>query len=525
VDNNLPDFRRSFLDILDEAFTVHAQRICIRFHGDSYTYADVDKASARIANALLANGFTPGMKGAVYALNSAMGFIATLGIIRAGGTWIPVNPRNSTEDNVKVMLQFECHALFYQQSFEAPIMAVCKQASEDTIVVNLDQVSEHASYLNGWMEGHPDAAPAVEVEPDDLVSIPLTGGTTGMPKGVMLSHSNFCAFDYAMRQGLGTDSEVVWLCAAPMTHVGGRIAISSLSSGGKFVILDQVDIQEIMALIEREKITDMFLPPTAIYTWLEQPNIGDFDYSSLRRIGYGSAPMSLDKLRQAIKVIGPVMQNGFGQTECPLFIATFPAAEHLIDGEIAPDSRLASVGRATAISELAIFDDDGKALAPRELGEIGVRGPCVSLGYYRAPEETAKIRRNGWHLTGDIGYLDEEGYLFIVDRKKDMIISGGFNVYSTEVEQALMAIPGVSVASVIGVPSEKWGESVKALVQLERGSDLDAQRIMTIAKERIGSVKAPKSVEFVDDFPRTPVGKIDKKVIRAAYWEGQARKI
>jgi acyl-CoA synthetase (AMP-forming)/AMP-acid ligase II len=193
--------------------------------------------------------------------------------------------------------------------------------------------------------------------------------------------------------------------------------------------------------------------------------------------------------------------------------------------EIAPDSRLASFGRATAISELAIFDDNGRELPPREPGEIGVRSPCVSLGYYRAPEETAKIRRNGWHLTGDIGYLDEEGYLFIVDRKKDMIISGGFNVYSTEVEQALMAIPGVSVASAIGVPSEKWGEEVKALVQLESDSDLDAQQIIAIVKERLGGVKAPKSVEFVDDFPRTPVGKIDKKEIRAAYWEGQARKI
>jgi acyl-CoA synthetase (AMP-forming)/AMP-acid ligase II len=525
VDHNLPDFRRSFLDILDEAFTQHADRICIRFHDDTYTYAEVDKATARIANALLANGFTPGMKGAVYALNSAVGFIATLGIIRAGGTWIPVNPRNSAEDNVKVMLQFECHALFYQQSFEAPIMEVRKQSSEDTIVVNLDRGSGHAPYLNDWMEGHSDAAPAVEVQPDDLVSIPLTGGTTGIPKGVMLSHSNFCAFDFGMRLTMGTDGDRVWLCAAPMTHVGGRVAISCLSSGCKFVILDQVDIQEIMTIIEREKITDMFLPPTAIYTWLEQPNIGDFDYSSLRRVGYGSAPMSLEKLRQAIKVIGPVMQNGFGQTECPLFIATFPPEEHLIDGDIAPDSRLASVGRATAISELAIFDDDGKELAPRELGEIGVCGPCVSLGYYRAPEETAKIRRDGWHLTGDIGYLDEEGYLFIVDRKKDMIISGGFNVYSTEVEQALMAIPGVRVASVIGVPSEKWGEEVKALVQLESGCDLDAEQIMAIAKERLGSVKAPKSVEIVDDFPRTAVGKIDKKVIRAAYWEGQAKKI
>lgn len=519
MDKNLPDFRRSFLDVLNEAFHQNAQRDCIKFRGQSYSYAELDRASSRIANALAANGFTPGMKGAVYALNSAGGFITVLGIIRAGGIWIPVNPRNSTEDNVEIMLNFECQALFYQQNFEQAIVSVCSQSAADPILVNLDDHTEQAPNFDKWSTGQSETAPTIVVQPDDLVSIPLTGGTTGLPRGVMLTHSNFCAFDYAARQMAGSDGDAVWLCAAPMTHVGGRIVLAGLSTGARFVIMEKVDIQEIMVAIEREKITDLFLPPTAIYSWLDQPNVSDFDYSSLRHLGYGSAPMSLDKLRKAIQIFGPVMRGGFGQTECPMYISTLNVEDHFIDGEVAPDSRLASVGRATAISELAIFDDDGAELPTRELGEIGVRGPGVSLGYYQAPEETAKIRRNGWHLTGDIGYLDEDGFLFIVDRKKDMIVSGGFNVYSTEVEQALMAIPGVSIASVIGVPSDKWGEEVKAIVQLENGSDLDAKQIIDLARERLGGVKAPKTVDLVDDFPRTPIGKIDKKSLRARYCE------
>ena len=195
--------------------------------------------------------------------------------------------------------------------------------------------------------------------------------------------------------------------------------------------------------------------------------------------------------------------------------------EHYVDGdvngEIAPDSRLRSVGRASIISEVAIVDDDVQPLPQGERGEIAVKGGMVSEGYYQAPEETAKIRKNGWHLTGDIGYLDEDGFLFIVDRKKDMIITGGFNVYSSEVEQTVSAIPGIAGVAVIGVPDEHWGEAVVAVVQLEAGATVTADEIISDSKEKIGSVKAPKRVEFVVDFPKTPIGKIDKKAIRDQY--------
>jgi len=212
-----------------------------------------------------------------------------------------------------------------------------------------------------------------------------------------------------------------------------------------------------------------------------------------------------------------------------MFIARLQPEEHYIDhdihGSIAPDQRLRSVGRATTISQLGIVDDAGQELAVGERGEIAVKGPMVSEGYFENPEETAKIRVNGWHLTGDIGYLDEEGFLYVVDRKKDMIISGGFNVYSTEVEHALMEIAGVQLAVVFGVPDEKWGEAVTAHIKLEDGASLSEVDIMAQAKASIGAVKAPKQVTLVQDFPRTPVGKIDKKAMRKAAWSGEDRVI
>jgi acyl-CoA synthetase (AMP-forming)/AMP-acid ligase II len=512
-----PNFDQSFLPVLDGAFDTHAERICLQFGEQRFTYREVDETSRRVANRLIRAGFEKGMKGAIYSLNSAVSFIATVGLIRAGGIWIPVNPRNSAVDNVNVVNNLGCDAIFFQHTFEEPVAAVINHLGGMKAEVCLDDEG-----LTKWLGDAPATHPNVTTGPQDLITIPMTGGTTGLPKGVMLSNRNFCALNYGMSHNYA-DREPVVLIAAPMTHAAGRGALTSLSTGARTVVLEQVDPQLVLETIEKEHITDFFLPPTAFYTLLDQPNVNNFDYSRLKRVSYGSAPMSVDKIKECLRVFGPVMRGGFGQTECPMFISSLEAPDHFIDGEIAPDERLRSVGKATVISELTIVDDNVQPLPAGERGEIAVKGPMVSEGYYEHPEETAKIRVNGWHLTGDIGFLDKDGYLYIVDRKKDMIITGGFNVYSAEVEHTLMTLPGVKVAVVIGIPSEKWGEQVHALIQPEKGAPATDSEIMARTKEMIGSVKAPKSVEFVDDFPRTAVHKIDKKAVRQAYWEGQSR--
>ncbi len=536
---DIAEFDRSFLPIIDRAFQDFRDDACIVFEDETYIYGEVDELSARIANGLARRGFGPGMKGAVWSLNSAVAFIAAIGLLRAGGVWIPVNPRNSARDNVEILVRFGCEAIFFQETFREPVAEAAEGLGALRAVVSLgggDRSSAQSSAsveatepLDDFIAGASATPPAVEMKGSDTLTIPMTGGTTGLPKGVMLSHRNFRAIEYAMRQGYA-GRRPVSLCAAPMTHVGGRAALTSLSSGARFVILEKVDLQVIPRTIEQERITDFFLPPTAIYSLLDQPNLGDFDLSSLVGLSYGSAPMSLARLKQALQVLGPIMRGGFGQTECPMFITRLTAEEHFENGDpasgrLAPDRILRSVGRSTVISEVAIMDDDGGLLGPGQRGEIVVKGPNVSEGYYQDPEETAKIRRNGWHLTGDIGVLDEDGYLTIVDRKKDMIITGGFNVYSTEVEQALLAMPEIALAAVIGVPSDRWGEAVHAVVVAADGAEPRGAEVIAAARERLGGVKAPKSVEFVADLPRTPVGKIDKKSLRAPYWAGRGRRV
>jgi acyl-CoA synthetase (AMP-forming)/AMP-acid ligase II len=235
--------------------------------------------------------------------------------------------------------------------------------------------------------------------------------------------------------------------------------------------------------------------------------------------------MSVEKLKQAIEVIGPVMMGGYGQTECPASIAYLPPDAHFVGGKVASDARLSSVGKPNPLIRVEIMDDDNRILAQGETGEICVRGDLVMRGYYKAPDKTAETIIDGWLHTGDIGHIDAEGYLHITDRKKDMIISGGFNVYPSEVEQVLWAHPAVQDCAVIGVPDAQWGEAVKAVVELNAGQSVSAAALIALCKDKLGSVKAPKSVDFIDTLPRSPVGKVLKKDLRQQYWNDAQRKI
>jgi len=505
--------KSSFIERLELAFEAYADRPCVKFGDHAYSYAEVNKLSRYIATDLADKGFEKGDFGAVYSENSARVLIVVLGILRAGGVWIPVNPRNSESENERVLSTLCCKTIFYQKRFFQAVKRVKQALGSELICVDIDQPNYSADSV-------PEVdAPEIEFALTDLVSLPFTGGTTGTPKGVLLSNANFNAISYGVsRWYKDYDSQPISLCVAPMTHVGGRVALAAMISGACLLVHQSFDTRAVLRTIQEEQATDVFLPPTAIYSMLEEPALAEFDHSSLRTILYGSAPISLEKLKQALRVFGPVMRSAYGQTECPTFIAELTPEDHFINGELAPDERLRSVGHATALSEIAIVDENCDPLPTGELGEIATKGAMVCEGYYQSAEETAKIHVKGWHLTGDIGYLDADGFLYLVDRKKDMIVTGGFNVYSSEVENVINQISGVHLSQVIGVPSERWGEEVKGLVQLEVGSDLDQEQILAICRDALGSVKTPKTIEYRDSFPLTSLGKIDKKAIRAEFW-------
>jgi len=247
--------------------------------------------------------------------------------------------------------------------------------------------------------------------------------------------------------------------------------------------------------------------------------------SSVRYLMYGAAPMSVEKLKKAIELWGPIMAGGYGQTEAPAGISNLPPDHHFVSGKLAPDARLSSVGRPNPLIRVEMMNDDNEILPRGETGEICVRGDLVMKGYYKQPDKTAETIIDGWLHTGDIGNMDAEGYLHITDRKKDMIISGGFNVYPSEVEQAIWGHPAVQDCAVIGVPDEKWGEAVKAVIELNAGQTVTAEEIIALCKEKLGSVMAPKTVDIVPSLPRSPVGKVLKKDLREQYWQASGRKV
>lgn len=510
----------SFIDRISQALKTYADSPCVKFGNEEYTYKQVDKISSYIASELVKSGFGQGDHGAIYSLNSARVLIVTLGILRAGGVWIPVNPRNTEAENIRALTMLNCKTIFYQSDFHRTVAEVSENIEGELLSFDIDAP-------NYSEDSVPNAdAPTLDTSLEDLVSLPLTGGTTGVPKAVMLSNANFNAMAYGVSQWYRNYKRPpLTLCVAPMTHVGGRIALTSMISGSGLLVHESFHAIDVLTAIEQERVTDIFLPPTAIYSLLEEPSLTEFDLSSLHTMLYGSAPMSIDQLKQALQIFGPVMRNAYGQTECPTFITELTPEDHFIDGELAPDERLQSVGRATKLSDIAIVDDSCNPVIQGELGEVAVKGPMACKGYYQSAEETAKIKVGGWHLTGDIGYLDTEGFLHLVDRKKDMIVSGGFNVYSAEVEQVINKIQGVRSCQVIGVPSDRWGEEVKALVQLKSASKLSEHQIISICRDELGSIKAPKSIEFRNEFPLTPLGKVDKKAMRAEFWVGKTRNI
>ena len=502
-------------DFLDKGASLGAEAPCLTMNGRTRSYAEVQRLSWVIARALARSGVGPGDKVAILSANDPLAFCCVLGIARAGAVWCPVNPRNEAAENRELLDLFDCSCLIFQGAFAPLVARIAPDLPKVTTLVCLDDDAPGAVQFSDWVEGI--STEPWQAEPaDDIVMIAGTGGTTGKPKGVMLTGQNIETMTALTLMSYPFDGRPAYLALAPLTHAAGVLCFPIMTLGGEIVIMPAPDLAEFLELIGRYRITHTFLPPTLIYMLLDHPRLATADLTSLQCMWYGAAPMSAARLQQAIiGAIGPVMGQLFGQTEAPMMISTMPPKDHLrADGTLALD-RFASAGRPTPLVTVAIMDDQGSVLPAGQRGEIVVRGPLVMAGYYKNPAATAEASRHGWHHTGDIGYLDPDNYLYIVDRAKDMIISGGFNVYSAEVEQALLAHPAVLDCAVVGLPDDKWGERVTAVIQSHPGQDVADDELRTFVKARLGSVKTPKQIEVWPDLPRSKVGKVLKNEVKS----------
>ena len=513
------------IDFFDRGARMAHDRPCMVQDGVVRTYDEVRTRSNAIARGLIADGFPAGAHAAVLSGNSALAFEAILGILRADGVWVMANNRASVSENAYVLDLLDVDTLFVNSEIADRIATFRQDCPNIRRYIALDRAFPEAdAYLGDLMVTGDEPVPQRRAGlVDELGFLGNTGGTTGRSKGVMLSNGNWQALVSSLVASMPMKQPPVNLVAAPMTHAAGPLALASMALGGTVVVLPKFDAADVIAAIERHRVTYMFLPPTAVYMLLAEPSVRTADLSSLEYISYAGAPMSLDRLKEAIEVLGPVMNASFGQTEAPMCVTAMPPHEHLnAAGELAHPG---SCGRANLLSIVEIMDDDGNILPPGERGEIVVRGPLVMLGYYKNPEATAEVSTYGWHHTGDIGIRDEDGWFYVVDRKKDMIISGGFNIYPAEVEQALMADPSVQDCAVIGVPDDKWGEAVIAVVEPRAGASVDVAALMALARERLGPIKAPKAIEVMDQLPRSNAGKVQRVELRKARWAAQGRAI
>jgi acyl-CoA synthetase (AMP-forming)/AMP-acid ligase II len=357
--------------------------------------------------------------------------------------------------------------------------------------------------------------------PEDLCYLLYTGGTTGVPKAAMLPERALAALAYGTALGWDLPAEVRYLAVAPISHAAGMPILPTLLRGGTVVLQSRFDPTAWLDAIPAERITLSLLVPTMIYALLDHPALEATDVSSLKTLMYGASPIAPTRLAEGIERIGPVFCQLYGQTESFGQGTSLWRAHH----DRTDLHRLTSCGTPMPFTRVAVRDDDGHRVADGTAGEICIQGPSVMQGYWKHEELTASTLAGSWLHTGDIGVRDDDGFFYLVDRKKDMIVSGGFNVFPREIEDVLGEHPAVSTVAVIGVPDDKWGEAVKALVVLRPGAQADPAELTALVRERKGPVCAPKSVEFLDSLPVTAVGKADKKLLRARYWEGHDRQV
>lgn len=511
------------IDLFDRAAALYPDRICVADEEERLTFAEVTRRSHRIAMALRKVGVAIEAKVGVFSPNRTAAVVAIIGILRSGAAWLPINVRNGLDENITIMRRMDCEfVLFHSEQGES--MRKIAQSVSLKGAACLDCEVEGYPSLEAFAAGAGDRAPDPETGPHHVYKLALSGGTTGVPKGVMHTNLNGAMMIASLMIGFPSRNPPVYLCPSPVTHAAGNFALWILAEGGRVQLMPKAEPGLILEGIERHRATCLFVPPTVLYLMIAHERAGAYDYGSLEYLFYGAAPTSAEKLKRAMALFGPVLAQVYSQAEATMGLTYLTPKDHLVIGDPQRERRLTSAGRPGPLVRLEIMDDDGRILPVGKVGEICIKGDLVSPGYYKDAEATAASRRDGWLLTSDCAWRDDEGFVYIVDRKRDMIITGGFNVYPSEIEQVISEIPGVLDVAVVGVPDEKWGEAVKAIV-CAPDAGLSAETVIAFCRSRLGGVKTPKSVEFWDELPKSPNGKVLKRAIRDRLWAGRENRL
>ncbi len=492
------------------------------------TFGEAADRVGRLAQALLALGGQPGDRVGLLMPNCPEGLEAILGPIQAGMAAVPMNIRLHPDEHAYMLNDSGALALIAGAEFRSHVDRMRERLETVKHFIFTGPGGGEDLGYESLLERQASASSGLAIEPEDLAWIFYTSGTTGHPKGAMLTHRVLITM--AEQFLLDIDPVVpsdVLLHAAPITHGSGLSMFHHLARGSAsaFPAVRSFEPVGIFEAIQRHRATTMFLVPTMINMLLGSPERARFDLSSLKTVFYGGAPMYVEQLTEALRVFGPIFVQVFGQGEAPMTCTSLPKDEHVTGGDPVKLRRLGSAGRATTAVQVRIVDEDDRPVPPDTLGEIVVRGDLVMKGYWNKPEATAETLRGGWLHTGDIGSLDPDGYLYITDRKKDMIISGGSNIYPREIEEVICQHPAVFEVSVIGVPDDKWGEAVKALVVLRPGESATEALLIEHCKRYLASYKKPRSVEFLPVLPKNAYGKVLKRELRDRYWADRRRKV
>jgi len=510
-------------DIPRRSARLFAAKEALVFAGHRLTFGQFDQRVNRVANALLGLQCKKGQRIAILSENNLRYLEVYFAAAKLGLVVVPLNFRLSRDELIQIVGDSEPDVFVAGEGYEDIAASMGQLFPDIRIWISLDSPADGFLSHEQLLQAARDSDPRISVEENDLAVLMYTGGTTGLSKGVMLSHRNLLAATVGLALGFQFTEFDTTCMFLPLFHASIWPVFVCMMVGGRVVLIKRPDLGVILQAIQDEKCTHMNAVPT-IYNWLmDYPDLDNFDLSSLRLIIYSGSPMPVEILRRCMAKFGNIMAQGYGLTEAAPLVTMLMPNDHVLEG---PRSRLLmSAGKEAVPVEVNVVDEHGAPLQAGKVGEIVVRGPNVTAGYWRKEELTKERIREGWLHTGDMGKIDEEGYLYLVDRKADMIVTGGENVYPTETENVLYQHPAVQECAVVSAPDKRWGERVQAVVVLKPGATATEDDLVAFSKERLAGYKCPKKIEFWKEIPKSPVGKLLRKDVKKKFWKDMERNI